>query len=457
MSLKSREARKLAIAGVAALAAFGATASSAQAAFNKTLTYSCDYPLVGFQPLTAEITADIPAEYPAGQLTPAFGIAVKATAGGNTSLAISLIQAASIESAPNGTSSSATIKGAGLPAAGLGVVVPISLANQAVSYPGDLVLNATGSTPPIAFPSPDPAAKITVDKITLNLVARKADGSKIILPKAATVVSDSDGDPETFDVPCTLAPATQDTTLATINVTGGPTPTVTPTKTPTPTATPTATPTPTITPTKTPTPTVTPTKTPTPTVTPTKTPTPTTTPTTTPTGSDSTIVDYAYNLQGSATLKNLVKGSLPLKGGITAKLGLPSGNFTGALNLDGTTGNLTALGFLPVVAKVNLVPTAPVTGSLVNGVLKANAKVRIKLPSVTLFGLPLAGGTTCQAKDVSSINLKSTAAFFNPIDGGPIAGTFTISDLTGCGFLTGIVSPLTAGSGNAIVLNLTSK
>ncbi len=167
------------------------------------------------------------------------------------------------------------------------------------------------------------------------------------------------------------------------------------------------------------------------------------------------IIEYAYTLAGSATLKTLVKGSLPLTGSIGAKLDVLSGAFTGELALNKTTGNLTALGFLPVSAQVAIVPTAPVAGTLQSGVLKATAKVRIKLPKVTVFGVEIAGGANCQAKQISMIALQSTQAQFQPLSGGPIAGTFSISDLSGCGALTGIVSPLTAGKGNAILLGLT--
>jgi hypothetical protein len=164
---------------------------------------------------------------------------------------------------------------------------------------------------------------------------------------------------------------------------------------------------------------------------------------------------FGYNLAGSATLKTLAKGSLPLKGTIDAQLTLATGAFTADLALATATAKLTALGFLPVVAQVSLVSTAPVTGTLAGGVLKANAKVRIKLPRVSLAGIQLAGGSGCQAKQISSIDLTSTDAFFNPLDGGTLAGTFAISDLVNCGVLTGIVSPLTAGKGNAIALQLT--
>ena len=96
-----------------------------------------------------------------------------------------------------------------------------------------------------------------------------------------------------------------------------------------------------------------------------------------------------------------------------------------------------------------------VTITLKNGVLLANAKVRIKLPSVTLLGIPLGGGSGCEASNVSNIALHSTDAFFNPLQGGTLAGTFAITSLVNCGFLTGIISPLTSGGGNPIVLKLT--
>ena len=95
------------------------------------------------------------------------------------------------------------------------------------------------------------------------------------------------------------------------------------------------------------------------------------------------------------------------------------------------------------------------TGTLdANTGLTANITVRIKIPSVTLLGLQLAGGANCQAKNPSAIKLTSPG--FDALEGGLLTGTFGISDLTGCGFLNGIVSPITAGSGNAIALNLTA-
>ncbi len=466
MSLKSRKV--LALAGASALLASGAAATTAQAA-TKTLTYSCVYPFVGAQPLKVVIDHNIPTSYTPGVLLPAFQIDAVATANPATLGAVDIIGATSIEGVTNAVS---TITMPGVTP--LVLTVPITIPNQpavaAADGSGNLILNASGKTPRITVKNPG-TTTISVDSIALLLKAKLPDGTY-----AQDLDTENlDEDPDTFAVSCKYSPTTQDKILQTL--TSGtvvtptpvpPTPTpVPPTPTPTPvpptptpvppTPTPVP-PTPTPVPTRTPTPTpVPPTPTPVPTRTPTPTPvppTPTPTPINCATTVEPTQVDYKYTLAGSATLKTLVKGSLPLTGSINAKLGVPSGCFSADLLLNKTSGNLTALGFLPVNAQVVIVPTEKVTGRLTGGVLTANAKFRIKLPKVTLFGIELAGGANCQAKQVSSSVLKSTQATFFPLQGGPIAGTFSISDLANCGFLTGIVSPLTAGKGNAILLNL---
>ncbi len=167
---------------------------------------------------------------------------------------------------------------------------------------------------------------------------------------------------------------------------------------------------------------------------------------------------FSYALKGSTTLKTLTKGTLGLTGAIDAQLTLATGAFTADLALNDTSGRLVAAGFLPVTAKVGFVPSGKTTGSLRDGVLTSNSKVRIKVKKVKLFGaIPLAGGNNCQTKNLSDVTLKSTQPEFKPLEGGPLAGTYKISDLNGCGALNGLVSPLTAGGGNTINLMLTPK
>ncbi|MDQ8046950.1 MAG: fibronectin type III domain-containing protein, partial [Solirubrobacteraceae bacterium] len=161
---------------------------------------------------------------------------------------------------------------------------------------------------------------------------------------------------------------------------------------------------------------------------------------------------YGFIAAGSATLKNLVKGSVPLSG-VFNTTAASDGSFTGQLGLAPATASLKALGFLPVTATVSFVSVGDVTGTSTATSLSAVANERIKLPSIKSFGIQLAGGASCQATQVSKIALSSTGAF-TWATGGSVAGTFSISNLSGCGALNGIVSSLTAGGGNAIALTL---
>ncbi|MEH3052908.1 MAG: hypothetical protein PGN13_02730 [Patulibacter minatonensis] len=195
-----------------------------------------------------------------------------------------------------------------------------------------------------------------------------------------------------------------------------------------------------------------PTALPTPTVDPDPTPTPTFQP---PSTNSTEPVPYAYDVAGSLTLKNLAKGTVPLTGTVNGGRRPLDGVYSGDLAVAPAKANLVALGFLPVAADVNVVALTPLTGTVPLGAglpvtLKTN--VRIKVPKVTVLGIALAGGAGCQTKNPSALSL--TAPAFNLASGGTLSGTFAISDLTGCGFLTGIVSPLTAGSSNAVSLKL---
>lgn len=158
-----------------------------------------------------------------------------------------------------------------------------------------------------------------------------------------------------------------------------------------------------------------------------------------------------FSLSGSASLKTLTRGSVPLKGGLNLKL--DGTNATADVTINKVRANLTALGFIPVTADVVFAPTGPATGTLAGGALKLQLKTRVLLPQVLAFGIPLAGGTNCQTRAASTINLQSTGTFTTTA-GGTIAGAFSLSNLSGCGFLNGIVSPLTSGGGNTMAATL---
>ncbi|QFZ22203.1 hypothetical protein EKG83_36595 [Saccharothrix syringae] len=143
-------------------------------------------------------------------------------------------------------------------------------------------------------------------------------------------------------------------------------------------------------------------------------------------------------------------------GGLNADLDLATGAFTGDLVLPPTSGKFTVLGFLPVESKVEFAPVGKTTGTLSAGSVRSNSKVTIKLPSITVFGIPISSDAACGTSTPASIDLVSGPGF-DPLTGGRLSGTYTIPALTGCGLFNDLVSGLTAGPDNAIELTLTPK
>ena len=209
MSLKPYGVRKvLAAAGIAAMAA-AAAAAPANAA-QLTQTYECTYPLIGKRALTVNIDAAIPGEWQKGIPTEKFAISATAEADLGTYQGLDLIGANKISGMSKATSTVTA------PDFTLPVVVPIAIPE--VTKPAAPPLRfegLTGETPELTFTQTG-VVNITVDKLDLNIAAVRADGSAIVLPPVVPV--DSDGNPNTFDVPCVLNPADQNKTLQNINV-----------------------------------------------------------------------------------------------------------------------------------------------------------------------------------------------------------------------------------------------
>ncbi|MGI5166511.1 fibronectin type III domain-containing protein [Spirillospora sp. CA-253888] len=166
-------------------------------------------------------------------------------------------------------------------------------------------------------------------------------------------------------------------------------------------------------------------------------------------------VKYGYNLKGSTFVK-APNGTAPLTGTIDADLKLSTGDFTADLVLNPTKGDFKILGFLPVQAGIVLEPQGKTTGTLKSGQLIANTQVVTKLPTFTLFGIPLGGGENCKTVKPSDIRLTSEGKF-EPLKGGKLKGTYELSEIKDCNLLTPILSIFTAGKGNTIDLDLTPK
>lgn len=164
------------------------------------VTYQCQYPLIGAQPLSVKVTTNIPKSTYAGKALPAFNITSVATVPATTWDALSLVGAKTIQGGATATSR------VGAPGFTLPVAVPITVpATTVPATRSAFNLTASGVTPALSFPRSG-TAKIVLDSIKLNLTAKRADGSIIQLPSLG---ADSDGNPNTFDVSCSLSPVNQ--------------------------------------------------------------------------------------------------------------------------------------------------------------------------------------------------------------------------------------------------------
>ena len=169
-----------------------------------------------------------------------------------------------------------------------------------------------------------------------------------------------------------------------------------------------------------------------------------------------TSVAVPFTTAGKVELKTLARGTLALAGTADLTLAPGTGVVEGDLTFKPTTGRLIASGFLPVTAKIAFVPSGKTTGTLDGLALQTSTKVRVKVLDAKLFGaIPLVAGNNCQSRQLTELKLAS--AEFALETGGQLKGTFAISDLNGCGVLNGLVSPLTAGGGNTLALDLTPK
>lgn len=178
----------LVVAG-AALAAAAATPAQAGTPVQRSLVYSCAFPLTGTEEVTFDFTTDLPS--PIGGPTAPFAI----------DLAVSSPELLSTY-ARFGRS---RLDGTALLTLGDGAETTISTVKvpfRSVDLPetfGPVSLTGAGSTPPLTFPTSGNAS-LDLYGLTLSLRLSNTLGEPLALGSA----TDSDGDRNTFDVPCSF-------------------------------------------------------------------------------------------------------------------------------------------------------------------------------------------------------------------------------------------------------------
>lgn len=164
-------ARKLGPAiAAAALMAGGGQAMAAPVSLE--LEFTCPFPLIGNQPIRAEISADIPSQQTVGDPTPEFTVQALTVVNEDSRTGLKLVGSETIE----GTATNQTL--VVTPSREIDLTVPLTIPPSPIpSVPGEFTVPAEGVSPSITFNSDDAGeALITVGGLQLDMTARTANG-----------------------------------------------------------------------------------------------------------------------------------------------------------------------------------------------------------------------------------------------------------------------------------------
>lgn len=136
------------------------------------LEFTCPFPLIGDQPIRAQISADVPSQATVGQPTPEFTVDALTTVNEDSRLGLKLVGSATIE----GTATNETI--VVTPSREIDLTVPLTIPQSPIpDETGEFTVPAQGTSPAITFTEDDVGeAVITIGGLTLDMIARVENG-----------------------------------------------------------------------------------------------------------------------------------------------------------------------------------------------------------------------------------------------------------------------------------------
>jgi len=162
-----------------------------------------------------------------------------------------------------------------------------------------------------------------------------------------------------------------------------------------------------------------------------------------------------YKVTGSTYIKapNFTLSLGP--GRLVSRVDLKTGKLTARLSLPDATGSFKQFGIVPVTATTKFINDGPTTGrlNLNTGAVRTKSKITLRIVSLTVAGLNIPVGNSCQTKRTVVVRLTSQPGF-NVLKGGNLAGGYTIPDFSGCGLATLLINLTIPGGGNTIALTL---
>ncbi len=173
MKLRNLNTRARTLGTAVAAAALMSGAGSAFAEpVSLTLQFDCPLPLIGVQPIRAEISADIPTQATVGEPTPAFTVNALTVVNEDSRTGLKLVGSETIEgTATNQTTVTTQSRS-------LDLTVPLTIPPSPIpSETGEFTVPASGTSPAITFTQDDIGeAQITVGSLVLDMTARTANG-----------------------------------------------------------------------------------------------------------------------------------------------------------------------------------------------------------------------------------------------------------------------------------------
>lgn len=171
--------------------------------------------------------------------------------------------------------------------------------------------------------------------------------------------------------------------------------------------------------------------------------------------SASTALKVRYPVKGSTFLKAANATVTLGPGTLRSRVNLSTGAVTASLNLPPATGSFKEFGLIPVTATVAFLQDGPTTGkvNLTTGSVSTKSSITLQITSLTVGGLPVPVGSSCESASPASVALTSQPSF-SIVNGGTVSGTYTIPPFAGCGLVTPVLNLTVTGPGNTISLTL---
>jgi hypothetical protein len=165
------------------------------------------------------------------------------------------------------------------------------------------------------------------------------------------------------------------------------------------------------------------------------------------------VQEIAYAVRGFLTVRNSPL-RVPLSGSLAVRADPASGRFAGDLVLDPCTVSWTVPGGTLLSATVQIRAESPAVGQVDHeGRLSATVTVDAVIAEARAAGQTLISGGSCRTATHAVVPLRSEPGF-DLERGGRLGGTYDRPPFTGCGWLTPLVNLVAAGSGNAVLIDL---